>query len=380
MEGMQIFSYGLMAALIIMAFVFVLLPIPPVRDLEKYAVSVKLMALSYLSLGVYCFMRIPFPIDLLGAPFLFTSIFQTHLLALSFINMMNADYVKRGYVVTMLSPVFLLFAVFLATTVLDGYHSATTYADLYRLAFEELRADVLVRICAVIYYVALAGYYLEVFFKERAKQKQRLEQMTIDVELHAEGLHRLYVGNCIGLSVCAITYVVLFTTSTEVRSSCTTAILSLYMVVGLIVVRYPKIYLSSFDAVKDDDDDTADGSAEERAEAWKFMRARIVEEGLYKQPGVTVSRLAECFNVPRGVLSSSINQCEGVNFNTFIKNLRVDTAKKMMEADPSRTMVEVMTAVGYTDQANFSRHFKQVVGIPPAEWKKNNCQAKDAEN
>ncbi|MBR6483677.1 MAG: response regulator [Clostridiales bacterium] len=58
----------------------------------------------------------------------------------------------------------------------------------------------------------------------------------------------------------------------------------------------------------------------------------------------------------------------GVTFIDYLTNLRIEKAKELL-SDPSRSMKEICSEVGYSDPNYFSRIFKKVTGQTPTEYK-----------
>ena len=58
----------------------------------------------------------------------------------------------------------------------------------------------------------------------------------------------------------------------------------------------------------------------------------------------------------------------GVTFIDYLTNLRIEKAKELL-ADPSKSMKEICSEVGYSDPNYFSRIFKKVTGKTPTEYK-----------
>ncbi len=58
----------------------------------------------------------------------------------------------------------------------------------------------------------------------------------------------------------------------------------------------------------------------------------------------------------------------GVTFIDYLTNLRIDKAKELLK-DPSRSMKEICSEVGYSDPNYFSRIFKKITGKTPTEYK-----------
>jgi AraC-like DNA-binding protein len=117
-------------------------------------------------------------------------------------------------------------------------------------------------------------------------------------------------------------------------------------------------------------DDVATDDTAADAQRWQRMRNVIIDRQLYLQPGITLNQIAREVNVCRTTLSNTINRQENKNFNTFINNLRIEDAQQLMRQNPDKSLLDISLAVGYTEQSNFTVHFKQYAGITPAEWRK----------
>jgi len=50
--------------------------------------------------------------------------------------------------------------------------------------------------------------------------------------------------------------------------------------------------------------------------------------------------------------------------------LRIEDAKQLLIDHPDYPIAVVSELVGYTEQANFSRQFKQITGESPLYWRK----------
>ena len=103
---------------------------------------------------------------------------------------------------------------------------------------------------------------------------------------------------------------------------------------------------------------------------WTAYRQIIATRQYYREPGVNIEELAGKLNIGRTTLSNLINREEGVNFNTWINRLRIEDAKQLLIENPGFAISTISEIVGYTEQANFSRQFKQVAGESPLIWRK----------
>lgn len=86
--------------------------------------------------------------------------------------------------------------------------------------------------------------------------------------------------------------------------------------------------------------------------------------------GITIQDLSREIGINRTYLSNYINETYQTNFNGWINDLRIEEAKQKIMQSPEINLSDLAEAVGFADQAHFSKQFKQKEGIPPSIWKK----------
>lgn len=93
----------------------------------------------------------------------------------------------------------------------------------------------------------------------------------------------------------------------------------------------------------------------------------------YRDSGLTLDSLAAKMEVPRGVLSRTVNRLAGKNFNTYINEFRVKEAVRIiLSATPkSLSIHELYEQVGFDNRASFYRAFKQSTGLSPGTFRNN---------
>ncbi|MCR5130923.1 MAG: response regulator [Prevotella sp.] len=100
---------------------------------------------------------------------------------------------------------------------------------------------------------------------------------------------------------------------------------------------------------------------------------RRVKETVYKlmaQGQVDAETLASYMFVSRAQLNRKLQAITGKTTTSFIVQIRMDYAKRLLESDISIPVGEVATKCGYEDVGHFSRTFKQVVGQTPSQYRK----------
>lgn len=90
----------------------------------------------------------------------------------------------------------------------------------------------------------------------------------------------------------------------------------------------------------------------------------------YLKNDIGIEKLGKKLGVNRTYISNYINDTYQVNFNTWIHRMRITDAKQMIIDNPGITMGQISIMTGYTDQAHFSKLFKQITGVSPMKWRK----------
>lgn len=98
-----------------------------------------------------------------------------------------------------------------------------------------------------------------------------------------------------------------------------------------------------------------------------FVSARygdpIQIEDLAREAGISASHFSRLF---RQVIGDSPHQ--------FLMRYRVERAAEML-ADPARPMIDIALACGFSDQPHLTRTFKQIRGVTPKVWRRENAKA-----
>lgn len=87
-------------------------------------------------------------------------------------------------------------------------------------------------------------------------------------------------------------------------------------------------------------------------------------------PELNANQIAEHLGMSRMQLHRKLTALTGQNLRSFIKNLRMDLATKLLK-DSANRISDVSLKIGYEDQSAFSRAFKKELGVSPTEYRKN---------
>lgn len=104
---------------------------------------------------------------------------------------------------------------------------------------------------------------------------------------------------------------------------------------------------------------------------WKSkIESLIATEKLFQNPELTLTDLAKKLETNASVISKTINQGFGLNFNDFINQYRIDAVKKAFEAGEHQktTLLGIAFDCGFNSKATFNRAFKKNTGLSPKEF------------
>lgn len=96
----------------------------------------------------------------------------------------------------------------------------------------------------------------------------------------------------------------------------------------------------------------------------------IRESGiLHYSENIDLNLIAELVNITPSHLSNLFKKETGVNFSTFLTDVRMKAARRLLQS-PEFLIYEVAEKTGYSNAGYFGKAFKKYWGISPEELKK----------
>lgn len=109
------------------------------------------------------------------------------------------------------------------------------------------------------------------------------------------------------------------------------------------------------------------------------LNSLLRDKKIFLQENLTILALAKQLTVPEKKVRRLINKGLGYrNFNEFLNHYRIEEAKFML-SNPSKNDFQVLRIamdLGYGSLAPFNRAFKEIVGMTPSDFRKQNNSTK----
>ena len=360
---------SLVISCLVMSIVFLRLPIPLIEFLKSYRISLKVLALDYLFMaGVILALMLEENLYMGSFSFIiiFAASLQTQFFSHTIIILYNPESVSKRFVFIHLLPIIGFAILFGLFTSIWGNPHIDDVSVFYRQIFHP---TLILRLLFVGYYFLQLIYFSLLIIKQEQRYRERLNNY-FSTTPHAR-LFWLRFSYFMALTVGLIALVSCFFSS-QISLFVFNSICVLFFIgFGVIYIQYP---LNHFIAE----------SPSKRIQSniisfqWTKMKKRIIEEKLYLREDINIERLAKFLRIGRTKLSICINQEENMNFNSWINTLRIEYAKVLFLENYEYSILHVSEILGYSEQSNFCRQFKQITGKTATEWRKENVTVKQA--
>lgn len=107
---------------------------------------------------------------------------------------------------------------------------------------------------------------------------------------------------------------------------------------------------------------------------WKHLgdewAEKVRSEGWAVDPELSLSALARRLGTNTGHLSRAINEGLGVNFSTFVNDLRAKHVADMLTEGRRDDLLDLALEAGFSSKASFNRAFAASMGVTPSVFRK----------
>jgi len=354
---------------IVMATVFLALPLPTKKELNKYRISLRFLTGAYLLMALLKIYILSFDIKLINIiPIenLILSVSQALLFSTALITLLNPKFNGFGY---LQNKIIVLIVLMLTCFILSFWWENPEISSLDTLKENLIQPCVVVRIITLLYYI----YLLVVLTKEfQAQEKNYLKEID---NYYADNstLKLSWVKYCFYAAlVIGLIALASFIIISEVFSIYIDIIFTLfYLFFGLFYIQYPRTFEFIEPAFITIDGQGSELSKNTKRNNWNELKVQIISEKYYLKTGANIADMAQHLKIGRTTLSNMINNEEKMNFNSWVNMMRIEEAKRIFTDNPDINMAKVAETVGYSELSNFSKQFKICTGKTPSSWRQN---------
>jgi AraC-like DNA-binding protein len=98
------------------------------------------------------------------------------------------------------------------------------------------------------------------------------------------------------------------------------------------------------------------------------VEALIREQHLYRDPDLTLERLARRTGIPGRQISAALNRIYGRNISQIVNEFRVNDAKRRL-VETGAPVTSILLESGFGTKSNFNREFLRVTGMTPSRYR-----------
>lgn len=154
----------------------------------------------------------------------------------------------------------------------------------------------------------------------------------------------------------------------------TAAIAFGFLLVGWLLLSVPDLVPKTREAV-----DVAYAQSTlarvDRDAAAARLRQLFEQEQIHRSESLSLATVAEMLGLSAHQLSELVNTAFGMGFSRFVRQYRVETAKRMLIEEPRASVLSVGMASGFNSQSSFYVAFKEQVGEVPGEYRQRRLAA-----
>ncbi|OED63499.1 helix-turn-helix transcriptional regulator [Vibrio atlanticus] len=96
--------------------------------------------------------------------------------------------------------------------------------------------------------------------------------------------------------------------------------------------------------------------------------ALMKDHQVFKDPDLSLNRLAKKLGIPARKVSSSVNQIHHENLSKVINTYRIEHAKTLLKHS-DKTITDIFLSSGFQTKSNFNREFSRITGQTPSEYR-----------
>jgi len=292
---------------------------------------------------------------------LVVAVMQAFLFTYTLILLIHVAYVTRKRVTRELVPIVSLSVVFLVVcfTLPDNWVKISVYLF-------------------ILFYVYLIVRYTRLFVITYRDCLRKMDNYFSGLE--AEHLQWVKFSFYAALSIGMLALSSSLFPAIRIGIFCSVVYFLFYVYFAFRFINYGFVYKKLEHALADDDGQSTQQKENKNAlppsiaSTIKPKLENWLEEKLFLQPGVTVDEIALQIGTNQKYLSVYFNQYMNKPFRTWINELRIEEAKRLLIDYPDMTIKQISDKAGFSRNSYFWNLFLKNAGQTPLAWRKTRLE------
>ncbi len=316
--------------------------------LKNYYISRRLLSFAYLILSISGLCRVLGKIGLnnhfLPGITLVSVSFQAFLLTFSLITLINIHYITIRRIIYNLLPICMLSgALLFCLFFVKPFNFNINYIFLF-------------------FYCGQLAYYFFLFTREYNQYSKRMDNYFPDDKQKWLGWIKVSFYSAFTIAVMAITalfiplwayiiFIILYTIFYIHYAMKYISYISIFHYISPVFESLPK------------EENNNHKDLDPLIASWVEKKGFIINN-------ISLDILAVKFMTNRSYLSAYINNNKNKNFKTWIGELRIEEAKRLMVESPNLSLSDIAEKTGFKELCTFSRQFSKITGNAPTIWRR----------
>lgn len=104
---------------------------------------------------------------------------------------------------------------------------------------------------------------------------------------------------------------------------------------------------------------------------WRRLESHVLRQEPFTHDSLTLAQLAGEIGVQSHQLTQVLNTVAKQSFYEYVNAYRAEKARKLIETDTEKTMIEIGSEAGFANKPTFYKHFKRRFGSTPLNYRKS---------
>lgn len=348
-----LFDFGYVTVFGILAATTLLLQIPKEKGMESYRKARKILGYTLLSMALYCVLRLIKPQShsdyedfwiLVTYTFIFTWLTYATILFL----IESTRYTRKHFIIDAIIPTILLIVLGLIGVFVPSAQNAMMISFGVIFGFK----------CIWMFVVGEREYL---------KCVEELDNYYDE----SPNIKWIQVVIIVGFITSLSTIVAFYCHTIHLIYYLTIPILYIFFVFKVINYAPKKV-----DAIRRQNENITEPQEPKKEKSTNLdskiaplLEKWVISKG-YCTPDLTIKDVAQEIGTNHNYLSSYINNHLGTTFQVWLNTLRIKESMSLLTDGQKRSIEEIGSLVGFTQNYNFSRWFRIVTGTTPFRYRK----------